>query len=207
MQVHLYDRFTQTAVSAEIVSMTECHFQLANSSWAMSFQQRYRNQRNDDDLWMWNASIDNVGTVNHRYRMRSFALIVDERILGVLFLQSEAQLSRLQFQSPLVYVRYVATAPWNRPDQCRPGRLRGVGTALIAWATEVSRESGCSGRLGLHSLQSSDAFYLRLGFRNLGLDAARRGMTYFELPEPNDAGFSKDVCHESISGTWRATYS
>lgn len=202
MHVHLYDRFTQAAVSADIVSMTECHFQLANSSWATSFQQRYRTQKNDDDFWMWNASIDHLGSVIHRYRMRSFALIVDEKILGVLFLQTETQLSRLQCHCPLVYVRYVATAPWNRPDKCEPGRLRGVGTALMAWATEVSRESGCGGRLGLHSLQTSDAFYLRLGFRNLGLDAAHRGMRYFELSEPSDARFLNDICH-----TWACSAS
>lgn len=198
--VHLYDRFTREAVSAEIVSITEHHFHLANSSWAVSFQQRYRNQKNDDDLWMWNSSIDHLGTVIQRYRMRSFALTVDEMILGVLFLQSETQLSRLECQYPLVYVRYVATAPWNRADKFGPSRLRGVGTTLMTWANEVSRETGCGGRLGLHSLQSSDAFYLRLGFRDLGLDAAHRGMRYFELPESNDAGFSNDMRHASHCG-------
>ena len=180
-KILLYDPHNQATVAAEILPMTRAHYQTASSSWVKSFERRSCTREQDDDSWMWNASASQLDLLLHRTDLSSFALIADTRIDGVLFLQREPQPSRLDPQQFLVYVAYVATAPWNRRDKNGAGKLRGVGTSLIDWAALISREAKCDGCLGLHSLRSSDPFYESLGFRNLGIDAARFGMTYFEL--------------------------
>lgn len=187
MQVTLYDRIMQSAVIAEITAMTEHHIRLANSTWAAAFQDRYRLHEHDEDSWMWYPSEVYLDLLLQRRRLRAYAIVAGEMILGVLFLHDETHLSRLGRRQPLVYINYVATAPWNRRDNRGAGRLRGVGTALIGWATQYSHEIGCEGRLGLHSLRSSDAFYGRLCFRNFGIDAAHRGMSYFEQCDAHEA--------------------
>lgn len=98
-------------------------------------------------------------------------------------------------------MRYLATAPWNRRDKRGLGQLRGVGTVLMAWAMQESQDVGCNGRLGLHSLRCSDDFYHRLGLHNFGLDAARRGMNYFELSSSGETEFSDANCREMADTT------
>lgn len=193
MQVRLYDRLTQKLVVAEITTMTRCHVQIVNLGWIQAFQLRHRSRDRDEDFLMWNMGKGYLDLLIRRAAMRSFVLIAQENVQGVLLLQCELQLSRLKPRLPLVYVHYLATAPWNRRDQKGPGRLRGVGTLLMECALQESRDVGCNGRLGLHSLRGSDDFYLKLGFCNLGIDAARRGMNYFELNcSTSTCGHSRD---------------
>lgn len=68
----------------------------------------------------------------------------------------------------------------------------------MAWALQESRDVGCDGRLGLHSQRGSDEFYHRLGLHNLGLDAAHRGMNYFELSCSRATEFSEAARSEAV---------
>ena len=52
------------------------------------------------------------------------------------------------FGKPIVYVEFVATAPWNRPELQNPPRYRGVGTVMVAPAVELSWDLGYRGRIG-----------------------------------------------------------
>ncbi len=54
-----------------------------------------------------------------------------------------------QFGKPIVYVEFLATAPWNRPEIQKPPRFRGIGTVMVAAAVEVSWELGYRGLMGL----------------------------------------------------------
>lgn len=180
MQIFLYTPETRSPVLAEITAMTKEHLRYVNATWPKAFQQRYRNNQYDEDAWMWNSAENRLDLLIERLRLKSVALVAGETVAGVLFLNCEARPSRLECRQPLVYITYVATAPWNRRTPNRVDQLQGVGRSLITWAAQYSQQIGCKGRLGLHSLKSSDAFYMRLGFRNFGIDAARRGMNYFE---------------------------
>jgi len=61
--------------------------------------------------------------------------------------------------SPVLYIDYVESAPWNlRGLGIRP-RFLGIGTVLIAEAVKLSMEKGWRGRIGLHSLPQAEAFY------------------------------------------------
>lgn len=181
MHVRLFDRYSNETVAAEISVMSDRDVELLNLTWVPAFQQRYDRQERDEDFLTWNSGKGYLDLLIHPEGLQSFVLMANENVQGVLLLQGETQPSRLEPSRSLIYVRYLATAPWNRRDKLEPGRLRGVGTLLLARAVQVSRDAGCDGRLGLHSLRGSDEFYQRLGLHNLGLDAARRGLNYFEL--------------------------
>ena len=82
---------------------------------------------------------------------------------------------------PLVYVDYVAVAPWNRTAIQSPERFRKLGTVMLGAAVEVSRTLGMDGRCGLHSLPSSEGFYRRIGMKDLAIDPNYHHLRYFEF--------------------------
>lgn len=82
---------------------------------------------------------------------------------------------------PILYVDYLAVAPWNRRTFQNPQRFRHLGTVMIGAAVELSLTLGLDGRCGLHSLPQSEGFYRRIGMRDFGLDAAYSSLRYFEF--------------------------
>src|SRR3989442_10219041 len=101
-------------------------------------------------------------------------------------LASDFKSARLQsqFGKTIVYVEFVATAPWNRPEIQTPPRYRGAGTAMVTAAIELSYRLGCRGRMGLHSLPAAEPFYRETcGMTELGHDAAHENLMYFEMTE------------------------
>jgi hypothetical protein len=81
----------------------------------------------------------------------------------------------------IFYVDYLAAAFWNRkrPDYIR--QFDGLGTILLAhsikYATEVLKyRPGFS----LHSLPQAESYYARLGMTDLGLDAKKENLKFFE---------------------------
>jgi hypothetical protein len=89
-----------------------------------------------------------------------------------------------QFGKPIVYVEFLASAPWNRPEIQKPPRYRGVGTIMVTAATELSWELGYRGRLGLHSLPAAEDFYRdTCRMSELGKDAAHHDLMYYEMTD------------------------
>ncbi len=89
----------------------------------------------------------------------------------------------------LLYVDYLAAAPWNLPFLGDAQQFVGVGTALLFAAVSLSYEQGFSGRLGLHSLPQADEFYRRRGLRDFGPDADYQNLRYFELSSDQAVNF------------------
>ena len=82
----------------------------------------------------------------------------------------------------LVYVDYVETAPWNRARLHNPPRYRGVGALLMRAAIDKSFFEGYKGRVGLHSLPQSAAWYeSKLNMTSLGEDPSKQNLPYFEM--------------------------
>jgi len=83
----------------------------------------------------------------------------------------------------LLYLAYMATAPWNRKvyrpkSGIFPDTLRGIGTALVKEAIRLSVSCGYRGRIGLNAMGRSEGFYEHIG------------MTY--VPKPKDDEFKDD---------------
>jgi hypothetical protein len=83
--------------------------------------------------------------------------------------------------TPLLYVDFLESAPWNNSSPSRKARFKGVGLLLMQVAVELSHELGYNGRVGLHSLPQFEGFYSSAcGMCNWGSDANYDGLTYFE---------------------------
>jgi len=80
---------------------------------------------------------------------------------------------------PLVYVEYLETAPWNAREFTDTPRFKNVGVRLMQAAARLSVDEGFAGRVGLHSLEQTKAFYAGpCGMQSLGPDG---DYEYFEL--------------------------
>ena len=88
--------------------------------------------------------------------------------------------SRKNPQQKLVYVDFLSTAPWNRTSLKNPPDYKGVGSILLSFAKQRSREIGCEGRVGLHALPKAEKFYKRKGMIYLGVDREKEDLVYFE---------------------------
>ncbi|AWB50934.1 hypothetical protein HYN69_20380 (plasmid) [Gemmobacter aquarius] len=86
-------------------------------------------------------------------------------------------------RAPIIYVDFLATAPWNRPGLAATSPVyRGVGRVLFMAAVSLSIEEEFVGRVGLHSLPGAEGFYRQqLSMTDLGKDDAYYGLRYFEL--------------------------
>ncbi len=82
---------------------------------------------------------------------------------------------------PIVYVDYVAVAPWNRKVIQHPQRFKNLGTMMLGVAVAMSIATGLDGRCGLHSLPQSEGFYRQIGMTDFGIDTAYSSLRYFEF--------------------------
>lgn len=118
---------------------------------------------------------------------------------GLMKLLTVGQSCRLPEQTgkPLVYVDYLEAAPWNiKPLMNALGkhpRYGGIGSRLLEAAVRKSKDEGFKGRLALHSLPTSEQFYLKAcGMTAVGRDPAKQNLLWFEfIPEQADRFISR----------------
>lgn len=93
----------------------------------------------------------------------------------------------------LIYIEFVAIAPWNRKALVEQPLYRGIGKALVGTAISLSIEEEYDGRIGLHSLPQSETFYKdTCGMADLGPDDDKK-MNYYEMTAEEAATFLKTV--------------
>lgn len=113
----------------------------------------------------------------------AFAIEAGNETQGLMILRMD-KTGRLpeQLGKPLVYVDYLATAPWNLPELVQIPRLRKSGTRLLEAAIRYSEDNGFDGRVGLHALQQAESFYRdQFHMQDLGIDYNYEDLRYFEL--------------------------
>lgn len=98
---------------------------------------------------------------------------------------------------PLTYVDYLEAAPWNvKPLMQALGRSQefaAVGTRLIEAAVRKSLDEGFKGRLALHSLSTSERFYLDVcGMTAVGRDPAKQNLLWCEFTPEQAERFLKE---------------
>jgi hypothetical protein len=130
-----------------------------------------------DSHWDWHEKNQSMlGTVH-----RMFALLDSASVEAMMRLDLSKP-SRIQPtpHTPVVYVDYLAVAPWNRSQIQSPCRFTGLGKLMLGAAVSLSLEEGMGGRCGLHSLKQSEGFYRRAGMNDLGIDP-NGDLRYFEF--------------------------
>lgn len=142
--------------------------------------------------WDWSDKADATRTTLAYQR---FALTCEDRLQGLMLVNLVKATARLpeQHGKHLVYVEFVSTAPWNRPDFVDEPRFVGVGSVFIRVAVELSRAEGFRSRIGLHSLPQAEKFYRKTcGMTDLGPDTGYYGLTYFEMTEAQATTFTTE---------------
>lgn len=138
--------------------------------------------------WCWERK---VAATSHLLSYPTLAIECDGKPQGLMLLKTDGEFGRLPehaFQ-PLVYVVFLAAAPWNLPTIVARPRFRGIGTMLMRIAIDTSLDLGFKGRLGLHSLPQANSFYERHGMICLGSDRLKQDLEYFEMTAAQAASF------------------
>jgi hypothetical protein len=135
-----------------------------------------------DRHWDWRQKAQ---VTDKLLEYQSFAVEADAITQG-LMITSSISFCRLPSQKakPLIYVDFLAAAPWNRPNFTPSPKYRGVGKLLIFAAMSQSLDEGYEGRIGLHSLHESETFYQQVfHMQDLGPDTDHQGLRYFEMTD------------------------
>jgi hypothetical protein len=192
-RIYLRNSASGELVEASLLDeVTDRHLELWNESWQPAMQAHVAahglKARPEDHHWNWNWK---AGEWRPMLGYHSFAIICEGELQGLMMVSDlKSALLPAQFGKPIVFVEYLATAPWNRPEIQLPPRYRGVGTVMVAAAVDLSWELGYRGRIGLHSLPRAEAFYRNsCQMTALGKDAAHQGLMYFEMTEKHAEEF------------------
>lgn len=134
----------------------------------------------DHEHWKWAAKVESTERL---LPYPTLGIECDEQMQGLMLLETDGHFSKLSAGSstPLVYINLLATAPWNLPDVIGVPRYRGAGVTLFHAAIHASVELEFKGRLGLHALPKSEAFYDKQGMTCLGPDPLKQGLKYYEI--------------------------
>ncbi len=128
--------------------------------------------------WDWRNKTDLVSS-------GVFGLMVvtcDDEIQSILAHRREPCPSMLDTGS-VVYIDYLESAPWNLRIDGRTPRFGGAGLALLVECVRLSLEWGLSGRIGLHSLEQAESFYVRHGLVRIGHDPDYYDLVRYELTD------------------------
>jgi hypothetical protein len=199
----LLNRWTEQDESAEVVSPIAAEdIACYSTDWLPPITAKVNELKNagqytregvlrhnvEDVHWEWPQK---VAARSGELQWNSFALRCGGKTQGMMFvnLLRRCRLAG-QVNEHLVYVDLVATAPWNRPRLVERPLYRGVGFVLLVEAIALSEAEGFCGRIGLHTLPGSDAFYrTQFGMQALGPDPGYQGLHYLELTSEHAVSF------------------
>ena len=179
-RIQLQRAATREMAEADLYdAITEEHLQSWEAGWAKAMKAHCEGlpgeAEPEDSQWEWRPI---VNYFRNNPASNSFAIVCDGELQGMMITEVAESVDG----KPLIYVGWLATAPWNRPEVQTPPRYKGVGGAMVAAAVELSRQKGFGGRIALHSLPAAEPFYRKCRMDDLGFDEAKR-MEYFEMTE------------------------
>ena len=131
----------------------------------------------EDQYWDWKRKNRIYGS---SAGAEAYAIECEQMTQGLMLIKTLGHRSWFESFRRVVYVHFLATAPWNRPSVQDPPRYRLSGTLLLRFARQRSEEVGYLGLVGLHALPEAEHFYRRMGMIDCGLDARKDNLTYFE---------------------------
>lgn len=130
-----------------------------------------------DQHWDWRKKSAIAPRSNHRV----FSLLNASEVEAAMMLLFGKNSREPGAPQPVVYVDYVAVAPWNRKEIQHPQRFKRLGTVMLGVAVEASIRNGHDGRCGLHSLPQAEGFYRKIGMTDFGIDSTYSSLRYFEF--------------------------
>lgn len=194
---------------AEGLDTTQLNF--ISSRWGADLQRQrdlamlrfFQLPATDQDSERWHEILGEFDVQDHHWDWRTkcpapsdeqsriFSLLNAGDVEAVMLVRLDKRSRSLGEAGPIVYVDYLAVAPWNRKKIQDPQRFRHLGTVLLGAAVELSRALGCDGRCGLHALPQSEGYYRHIGMRDFGLDEDYLSLRYFEFDTVGATNFRR----------------
>lgn len=198
LEAKLKDAASDKTVSAQLIfGVTIDEVDEAVALWSPYLRDReaQSGKRAQHSHWDWSKK---ARAINAASNYIIIGVSVGGELQALLLWDEEFEKGRHpgQLGSPLVYVHFVSTAPWNDRDIVDAPRYRGAGTLLIRAAAERSIDLGYKGRLGLHALPQAEEFYrTKCQFADLGEDASgpHKGLRYFEFTPALSSDFIRKI--------------
>lgn len=160
-----------------------------NDWWAAMPAPKEVLRREPDRNWRWAELFNELKSKKGGRYVRGWALRTaeDGLVQGVMLYRTNALshfLGSSGERKPVVYVEYLATAPWNRSRLTKPNpaRFRDVGPSLLRLAVAHSHYLGGSGLISLTSVPLPATIER---YRQFGLEAVGDpddGFVDMELP-------------------------
>ena len=161
------------AVDAKLLTLTDKHLDDFETFW----KSRLQISNEEDGHWNW-IKKDRFTSLSSDYE--KYAIECEQITQGLMMLEVSNHYSKNSPQQKIVYVDFLSTAPWNRTSLKNPPDYKGVGSTLLSFAKQRSREIGYEGRVGLHALPKAKKFYQKKGMINFGVDTDKEDLVYFE---------------------------
>jgi hypothetical protein len=130
--------------------------------------------------WHWKWSDKAMSCNGPEYEW--FYLTANGKVQGVAIIYHPKG-SKLKHDN-IFYVDYLATAHWNRPRPNYTRQFAGIGSLLLCYCLDYAVQT-LKYRPGfsLHSLPHAEPYYAKIGMVDLGLDASKDNLRFFEAPE------------------------
>jgi len=178
----------QTAVSEVRATCTNQHGVLDKPAFVAGLG----NRNIQDGYWEWDRKWD---LLQNDLSKVFFAVECDGAAQALMVVDNSKYVCRHDDHSGsgLIYIEFVAVAPWNRGALVTDPTYGGLGKVLVGTAVSLSIEEEFAGRIGLHSLPQSEGFYTNgCGMTDFGPDAGKEGLNYFEMTETQATVFLGD---------------
>jgi hypothetical protein len=128
--------------------------------------------------WLMHAALDEYlmqysnHTLDPTYKFITVCEKSNDSVIQAMVCVADAQWQG----KPCLEVRALVSAPWNLPEHPaiadQVNRVKGAGTAAIAFCVEESLKRGFEGRIYLQAQPTAIDFYKKLGFQEQAPDAA-----------------------------------
>jgi hypothetical protein len=197
--VELIELTTGMFTTAELFDeVTEDHLIQAEAEWRPIVVEAARRlppeQRPRHYHWNWTGKEHELHLLANRF----YGITCDNSLQGLMKLESVRHVCRIpeQLGKPLAYVDYLEVAPWNIKAIMQPlsraTQYGAVGTRLIEAAVGFSEGEGFQGRIGLHSLPTSERFYVEVcGMTPVARDPTKQNLLWCEFTPDQAARFRK----------------
>jgi hypothetical protein len=160
-------------VSATLTTLAQKHLDDFETYW----KPRLQVSKEEDRYWDWEKK-NRIAASSINYE--KYAIECEQITQGLMIIEIDWHRSQVDPGKSIVYVEFLATAPWNRPSIQKPPQFRGVGKILLEFARSRSVALGYAGRVALHALPNAEPFYDKQNMMNFGSDPDKEDLIYFE---------------------------
>lgn len=168
------------AVDAILLTLVDKH----TDDFEIFWKSRLQASDEEDGHWDW--------TKKNQFTLlcsdyEKYAIECEQITQGLMMLEISNHYSKNDHKQRILYVDFIATAPWNRPSLKNPPDYKGVGSVFLEFSRQRSFQLGYEGRVGLHALPQAENFYKKKGMINFGIDANKENLIYFEWLAKNNS--------------------